>query len=193
MSSSSRADVRRTAAGSNDPGATAPSHPRSTIDRLTLQSDAAATTYDETPEVIELEAAGLDAARFEMTGATKTLAGDMDEGNFRAMWRGDRAPVTLREICRVRLTGRPEGRRATDALLSVLTNAGRTAEAITLDKAFALLKDTTSSVEAIVRKLDDGLMSKEEAADALPAFRALMSRGNQILASLEATAQEPMR
>lgn len=191
--SSSRAEFRLAARGSNDPANSSTGHPRNTVDRIALQSDAAALCHEETPEVVELEAACLDAARFEMRGATKALAGDADDANFRAIWRGDRAPVTLREICRVRRLPLAEARRATDAMLSVLLNAGRSADDISMDKVLKLLGESTGCVEALVRKLGDGRISKDEAEELLPAARTLVARVTQIVTSLEVAARMPER
>jgi hypothetical protein len=190
MSSSSRRDIRLSASGSNDSGGAFPSHQRSTVDRLTLQSDAAADCHRDTPEVIELEAAFLDAARFQMAGATKTLAGDMDEGNFRAIWRGDRAPVTVREFCRMRLLAQPEAQRATDAAIAVLQSAGRAVATPVNFEAVARLVESASTVTAgLSRDLNtDNQVDAGEALRRLPDVRRAQAAFNALVAQLEQIA-----
>jgi hypothetical protein len=190
MSSSSRVNIDAGVPVLPDSAGRLASQTRSTRDRLSLQSDSAARYNEEAPEVLELEATGLDAARHEMAGATSMLRGEMEEGNFRAIFRGERAPLTFREICRLRLSDRPEARRATDAIITVLLTAGRVAFDLTLDKVLNLLTTSTACVDQMARRLEDGVIDRDDALAVLPAVRVLAARVVAIVTALEAVARD---
>lgn len=182
-------------AKANDPGAIASGRAqRSTIDRIALQSDAANTYVKESPEVAELESAFLDAVRQGMTGVTKALAGDRDEANFRAEWRGDRNPVTVRESCRVIAMG-PDGRKSIARGLAVLarecgyaltpidavaeTPAEALAELIEAERAL-----DADAVRAVAGKVD---------AEAVARLEADIARDEEKLEKLRASLHASLR
>lgn len=149
--------------------------------------------YDEKyPEALDLEGRCYEAAHPEIRGVMATLSGTSSEDDFRKLLRGKVRPgLDLKNLCRLRLSNRPEAQRATDAILSVLLHAGpRAATAPVTFEALAKLIESASGVTAgLTRDLaTGGAVDADEATRRLPDARRLAAQLSIMVGELERIA-----